>query len=51
MTANFESVEDRLSNLVRALDRAEGRPGYEFVALKWFRDTALVHEGLSWAAD
>jgi hypothetical protein len=43
--------EDRLSDLVRALDRAEGRPGYEFVSLKWFRDNALVREGFSWAAD
>jgi hypothetical protein len=46
-----ESAEDRLSDLLRALDRAEGRPGYEFISLKWFRDAALVHEGFSWAAD
>jgi hypothetical protein len=45
------TAEDRLADLVRALDRAEGRPGYEFVSLKWFRDTALVHEGHSWASD
>jgi hypothetical protein len=44
-------TEDWLSDLVRALDRAEGRPGYEFVSLKWFRDSALTHEGFSWAAD
>jgi hypothetical protein len=50
-TANPGSVEDRLSDLVRALDRAEGRPGYEFVSLKWFRDAALAHKGLPWAAD
>jgi hypothetical protein len=50
-TANSTSAEDRLSDLVRALDRAEGRPGYEFVSLKWFRDSALVHEGYSWASD
>jgi hypothetical protein len=50
-TANPASAEDRLSDLVRALDRAEGRPGYEFVSLKWFRDTALVHEGFPWALD
>lgn len=43
--------EDRLADLVRALDRAEGRPGYEFVSLKWFRDNALAHEAFSWAAD
>jgi hypothetical protein len=50
-TANLASAEDRLSDLIRALDRAERRPGYQFVSLKWFRDTALVHEGFSWAAD
>jgi hypothetical protein len=44
-------AEGWLSDLVRALDRAEGRPGYEFVSLKWFRDAALVHEGFSWASD
>jgi hypothetical protein len=46
-----ESGEDRLSDLVRALARAEERPGYEFVSLKWFRDNALAHEGVPWAAD
>jgi hypothetical protein len=49
--ANLIAAEDRLADLVRALDRAEGRPGYEFVSLKWFRDTALVHDGYSWASD
>lgn len=49
--ANLIAAEDRLADLVRALERAEGRPGYEFVSLKWFRDNALVHEGLSWALD
>lgn len=44
-------VADRVSDLIRALDRAESRPGYEFVALKWFRDTALPAESLSWASD
>ena len=39
---------DKISNLIRALDRAEARPGYGFVALKWFRDTALPAEDLSW---
>src|SRR5215470_17034813 len=28
---------DPLSDLIRALDRAESRQGYDFVALKWFR--------------
>lgn len=39
-----------LSDLIQALDRAESRPGYNFVALKWFRDTALLSEGFSWAS-
>jgi hypothetical protein len=38
-----------ISDLIQALDRAESRPGYNFVALKWFRDTALLSEGFSWA--
>jgi hypothetical protein len=50
-TKNPTSAEDRLSDLVRAVDRAEARPGYEFVSLKWFRDTALLHEGFPWALD
>jgi hypothetical protein len=44
-------ADDPLRDVVRALDRAERRPGYEFVSLKWFRDTALANEGYSWAAD
>ena len=45
------SPENRLTDVVRALDHAERRPGYEFVSLKWFRDTALPNEGFAWAAD
>lgn len=37
-----------LSDLVRVLDLAESRPGYKFVALKWFRDVALPAAGFSW---
>jgi len=44
-------VEVRLLELVRALDRAESRPGYDFVSLKWFRDSALAHEAFPWASD
>ena len=50
-TANPEVTEHPLADVVRALDRAEGRPGYEFVSLKWFRDTALAHEGFAWVVD
>ncbi|MGH9771580.1 MAG: hypothetical protein ACRD4Q_07765 [Candidatus Acidiferrales bacterium] len=49
--APSDVADDTLRDLVRALDRAERRPGYEFVSLKWFRDTALAGEGYSWAAD
>lgn len=44
------SAADPLYDLIRALNRAEARPGYDFVALKWFRDTALPSEGFSWAS-
>lgn len=46
---SIPQVADSLSDLVRALARIESRPGYEFVALKWFRDVALPSEGFSWA--
>ena len=42
---------DPLSDLIRALDRAESQPGFNFVALKWFRDTALPSEEFAWASD
>src|ERR1700690_2153806 len=41
---------DPLADLIRALDRAESRRGYEFVSLKWFRDSALLSAGFSWAS-
>jgi hypothetical protein len=43
------SATDHMSDLIKALDRAESQPGYSFVALKWFRDTALPSEGFAWA--
>lgn len=43
------SVSDPVSDLIKALDRTESQPGYKFVALKWFRDTALPAEGFAWA--
>jgi hypothetical protein len=42
-------ASDPVSDLVRALERVESRPGYQFVALKWFRDVALTGEGFGWA--
>ena len=44
------TITDPLSDLIQALVRAESRPGYNFVALKWFRDAALPAEGFSWAS-
>jgi hypothetical protein len=44
-----KSVSDSLADLVRSLDRAESRPGYTFVALKWFRDVALPADAPAWA--
>lgn len=40
---------DPVTDLVRALDRTESRPGYQFVALKRFRDVDLPAEGFDWA--
>jgi hypothetical protein len=37
-----------IAEVVRALDRAESRPGFQFVALKWFRDLFLPGEGFRW---
>lgn len=45
--AAVHSCEQR--DLIRALDRAENRPGYSFVSLKWFRDVALPAEGFAWS--
>jgi hypothetical protein len=36
-----ETVPSPLEDLIRSLDRAESKPGYNFVALKWFRDVVL----------
>jgi hypothetical protein len=38
-----------VADLVRSLDRAESKPGYDFVALKWFRDVFLPAEKFKWA--
>jgi len=40
---------DPISDLVRALHRVESRPGYQFVALKRFRDVDLPAEGFDWS--
>ncbi len=41
---------DPVADLVRSLDRAESKPGYDFIALKWFRDVFLPAEKFEWAA-
>jgi hypothetical protein len=46
-----ETVQGPIADLVRALDRAESTPGYDFVALKWFRDAVLPLGGFGWAAE
>jgi hypothetical protein len=43
------AISDSLSDLIRCLDHAESRPGYTFVALKWFRDVALPASAPAWA--
>jgi hypothetical protein len=48
-TQSASTASGAISDLIQALHRAESRPGYTFVALKWFRDTALLSEGFSWA--
>ena len=35
------AASSALEDLVRSLDRAESKPAYDFVALKWFRDVVL----------
>lgn len=46
--APASATSDPMSDLIQALHRAESRPGYDFVALKWFRDTALPLERFPW---
>ena len=41
MVGEAKPASDPISDLVQALDRSESRPGYGFVALKWFRDVVL----------
>jgi len=48
LTAQANAASEPISDLVRALDHTEARPGYEFVALKWFRDVVLPAE-FEWA--
>ncbi len=49
-TQRSQAATEPMADLIRALDRAESR-GIRFIALKWFRDVALVAEGFAWATD
>ena len=40
---------EAVREVIEALNRAEHRRGFDFVALKWFRDTALPAEPFSWS--
>jgi hypothetical protein len=43
------ALPEDLCALVRQLDNAEKRPGYDFVALKWFRDAVLPAVRPEWS--
>ncbi len=46
---NLRPASNPVADVIRSLDRAESTPGYDFVALKWFRDTFLLTEKFEWA--
>lgn len=50
-TSPQQAFDNPLSDLVHTLDAAESRPGYKFVALKWFRDVALPSAGFTWTSE
>ena len=47
--AKVQLPSGALCDLIRNLDRAESKPGYGFVALKWFRDAVLPAVRPEWA--
>jgi len=47
----LERPPEELQDLIRSLDQAESRPGYDFVALKWFRDAVLPAARPAWTND
>jgi hypothetical protein len=49
--AGTRPSSDPMTDLLRSLDRAESKPGYDFVALKWFRDSVLPAEKFKWSSD
>jgi hypothetical protein len=49
-SVNPATKPEPIHDLIRALDSAESRPGWEFVALKKFRDETLAGERFKWGA-
>ena len=47
--AKVQLPSGALCDLIRHLDRAESKPGYGFVSLKWFRDAVLPAVRPEWA--
>ena len=45
----FGPLLEQIADLIKSLERAEQRPGFDFVALKWFRDKVLPAESFGWA--
>ena len=48
--ASAAATGDPIQDVVLTLHHAESRSDFKFIALKWFRDTALVEAGFPWAA-
>jgi uncharacterized protein len=48
VSGSGDQHDDPISDLIRALNLAEHRPGFGFVSLKWFRDSVLS-AGCEWA--
>ena len=48
-SAEGQPPDFRFHDLINTLNDAEMRPGFEFVSLKWFRDTYLPGEQYDWA--
>ena len=46
---SFGTLVEHISDLIKSLESAEQRPGFDFVALTWFRDKVLPAEGHGWA--
>lgn len=40
---------EQIADLIKSLEKAEQRPGFDFVALRWFRDQVLPAEDFDWA--